>query len=58
MIRQRYREEFVQLGAVDLTTRLNAGLYDEDKRKAARVWSTARIGLGVQSNLDCSVAAI
>jgi hypothetical protein len=38
MIRQRYREEFEQLGAFDLTKRLNAGLYDEDKRKAARIW--------------------
>jgi hypothetical protein len=38
VIRQRYREAFEQLGAVDLTQRLNAGLYDEDKRKAARIW--------------------
>jgi len=38
MIRQRYREEFEQLGAFDLTKRLNAGLYDEDKRKATRIW--------------------
>jgi hypothetical protein len=31
-------DEFEQLGVFDLTKRLNAGLYDEDKRKAARLW--------------------
>jgi hypothetical protein len=38
MIRPEYRDEFEQLGAFDLTKRLNVGLYDEDKRKAARLW--------------------
>jgi hypothetical protein len=42
MIRERYREEFEQLGVVDLTKCLNGGMYGEDKRKAARVWLDAQ----------------
>jgi hypothetical protein len=38
MIDQKYRDEFEQLGAYDLTKRVNAGLFDEDKREAARLW--------------------
>jgi hypothetical protein len=36
LIRQRYREEFEQLGTIDLAKRLNAGLYDEisERRRA------------------------
>ncbi|MGY4369216.1 hypothetical protein ACVW1A_005281 [Bradyrhizobium sp. LB1.3] len=37
-IRQRYREEFEQLGEVDLRKRLEAGMYDEEKRKHGWAW--------------------
>ena len=37
-IRQRYREEFEQLGEFDLRKRLEGGLFDEDKRKWGWVW--------------------
>jgi hypothetical protein len=37
-IRQRYREEFEQIGEWDLRKRLEAGLFDEDKRKWGWVW--------------------
>lgn len=37
-IRQRYREEFEQLGIFDLRKRLEAGLYDEEKRKHGWAW--------------------
>lgn len=37
-IRTRYREEFERIGTVDLAKGLKEGLYDEDKRKAARLW--------------------
>lgn len=37
-IRQRYRDEFEQLGADDLRKRLQAGIYDDDKRKAGFLW--------------------
>jgi hypothetical protein len=37
-IRQRYREEFEQLGVSDLRKRLEAGLFDEDKRKSGWAW--------------------
>ena len=35
MIRQRYREEFEQLGVFELTKRVNGALYDEDNRTSA-----------------------
>ena len=37
-IRQRYREEFEQLGEFDLRKRLEGGMYDEEKRKHGWAW--------------------
>ena len=37
-IRQRYREEFEQIGEIDLRKRLEAGQFDDDKRKAGWAW--------------------
>ena len=37
-IRQRYREEFEQIGKSDLRKRFEAGLFDEHKRKWGWVW--------------------
>jgi hypothetical protein len=38
MIRQRYREEFEQLGVDDVRKRVAASLWDADKLKGAREW--------------------
>ena len=38
MIRQRYREEFEELGVDDVGKRVAASLWDADKLKAAREW--------------------
>ena len=37
-VRQRYREEFEQIGEIDLRKRLEAGQFDDDKRKAGWAW--------------------
>lgn len=37
-IRQGYRHEFEQLGEIDLRKRLEAGLFDKDKRKHGWAW--------------------
>jgi hypothetical protein len=37
-IRQRYREEFEQIGETDLRKRLERGLFDEEKRKHGWAW--------------------
>ena len=42
-IRQRYREEFEQIGKSDLRKRLEAGLFDEDKRKWGWVWLDEKV---------------
>lgn len=41
-IRQRYRDEFEQLGEFDLRKRLEGGLYDEEKRKHGWAWLDER----------------
>lgn len=37
-IRRRYRDEFEQIGPIDVRARIRAGLYDDDKRKQAYAW--------------------
>lgn len=41
-IRQRYRDEFEQLQETELRKRLDAGLYDEEKRKHGWAWLDER----------------
>jgi hypothetical protein len=38
MIRQRYREEFEELGVDDVRKRVAASIWDADKIKGAREW--------------------
>jgi hypothetical protein len=38
MIRQRYREEFEELGVDDVRKRVAASIWDADKLKGAREW--------------------